>query len=269
MLTTKRVALGAALLLGAGAAHAAPLVTNTLDATALANAIGGSGITISNASLTYNTEIPAATFTNGASSVGFGSGIVLTTGTTGCVTGSNNQNGCTGAGSSSSLKFDFTSTSGQVFFNYVFGSEEYTQYVGSGFNDRFELRLNGVNIAQLPGGGGIVSINNINCSSNSAFYRNNVDGESNQPAGCVNQNLDIQLDGLTTVLTASALVNPGLNTFEFFITDMGDSNLDSAVFIQGGSFSSEPPPTNGVPAPAPLALIGIAALGWAAVSRRA
>jgi len=260
----QRIALAAALATALSGAQAVT-VTNTTDATALANAIGGSGITISNATLTWDTESPSGTFTGGAGSVGFDQGIVLTTGTTSCVPGPNNLGSCTGGGFSTSLKFDFTSDSGEVFFKYVFASEEYNSFVNSTFNDRFELRLNGVNIAKLPTND-VVSINSVNCLTNPAYYRNNVDNEGNQPPECLNQNLDIQYDGLTVVLTASAAVNAGLNQFEFFITDVGDASLDSGVFVQAGSFQSTNP--NETPEPATLALAGVALLGAALRRRR-
>ncbi|XVJ68261.1 MAG: PEP-CTERM sorting domain-containing protein [Rhizobacter sp.] len=261
--TLCKLSLAALCAMGLGTAHAL-VVTNETNATALANAIAGSGVIISNATLTTDTTSPSATFTGGAASVGFETGIVLTTGTTDCVVGPNTVGGCSGAGTTTSLRFDFTSTTGQIFFNYVFGSEEYTQYVNSSFNDEFQLLLNGVNIAVLPGGAGVVSINNVNCTANSSFYRNNRDGEANQTAGCVNQNLDVQYDGLTTVLTASALLNAGVNTFEFLIFDRGDSQLDSGVFIQAGSFSG----VNETPEPASLALMGLGLAAAAAVRRR-
>ena len=191
---------------------------------------------------------------------------MLTTGTVTCIPGPNNVGGCTGGGTTSSLKFDFTSNTDKLFFQYVFGSEEYNEFVNSVFNDEFQLLLNGTNIALLPGAGGVVSINNVNCGSNSAFYRNN--SSTAAPTGCTNLGLDIQYDGLTTVLTAEATVVANItNTFEFLIFDRGDSSLDSGVFIKAGSFSGTDP-SNPVPLPGTLALLGIGMLGLDAVRRK-
>ncbi len=206
----------------------------------------------------------AGTFAGGASTVGFGSGVVLTTGTIRCAGGASNTtdscgNDAEGASATfSSLKFDFTSTTGQVFFNYVLASEEYNEYVGGNFNDRFELLLDGVNIARLPGGAGVVSINNVNCSSNSAFYRNN-----RAATNCASLGLGMEFDGLTAVLTASAGLAAGTNTFEFRVFDGGDRFYDSAVYLQAGTFSG----TNAVPEPGSLALVGLA-FAAAVVARR-
>lgn len=253
---SKFSAFVAAVTMSLAASSASALVVSASnDATALANALGGSGIAISNATLNAASATGAGTFTGGAASVGFNSGVLLTTGTVDCAPGPNTSSSCGGGGTTTSLKFDFTSDTGDVYFKYVFASEEYNEYVGSAFNDTFELLLNGVNIALLPGGGGVVSINNVNNSSNSSFYRDNTV-----------LGLDTQYDGLTTVLIAQAtgLVAGSTNTFEFRISDLGDSVLDSGVFIEAGTFSS----SNPVPEPAGIALFGLGLLGLLAAKRK-
>ena len=83
------------------------------------------------------------------------------------------------------LEFDFIPYSDTVRFKYVFGSDEYPEFAppnSSGFNDVFGFFISGPgisgiqNIAQLPNGGGVVSINNVNATTNSQYYNFNGDG---------------------------------------------------------------------------------------------
>lgn len=239
-----------------GAANAALTVSASTSATDLVNTLVGSGISTSNATLSVASSTAAGTFAGGNSvSLGIDSGVLLTTGTVTCAPGPNTSASCTGAGTTTSLKFDFTTGSGNLFFNYVFASEEYNEYVGSGFNDSFQLLLDGVNIALVPNGGGVVSINNVNNNVNSAYYVSNSSPN--------NSNLDIQYDGLTTVLQAAVSgLTAGVHTFEFLIADVGDSSWDSGVFIQAGSFSD-----TSVPEPTSLALLGLG-LGFVGMARK-
>jgi hypothetical protein len=250
--TLSTIILTGVLALMTGSASAL-VVAGNQDANALARAIAGSGITISNATLSSATPVSAGTFGGGLEAVGLNSGVLLTTGNVDCAVGPNTRVGCSGAGFRTSLKFDFTSATGHIFFNYVFASEEYNEYVGTKYNDSFKLLLNGVNIALLPGGRGEVAINNINNQRNSTFFRDNTV-----------LNLDTEYDGLTTVLTASATALNGINHFEFLIEDIGDDILDSGVFIGAGTFSGSAP----VSEPATIALMGLGLFGFITARKR-
>ena len=270
---------GAFALLGLGLvtapAHAVN-ITTTNDANVLVNSILGSGITVSN--VTYNgASVASGTFTDGLSSgIGINTGIILTSGDASLAPGPNTNDSATQNNSlpgdtdlnslipgfntfdASTLQFDFTSATGDLFFNYVFASEEYNEYANSSFNDVFGFFLDGVNIALLPGTTTPVSINNVNGGNplgtnaqNSQFFNNN-DPSDGTPS------FNLQYDGFTKVFTASAKgLSSGKHTLKLAIADGGDSTLDSAVFIEGGTFSSEPPKS----VPESATILGILAFG--------
>ncbi len=143
------------------------------------------------------------------------------------------------------LEFDFIPSSDTLKFNYIFGSDEYPEFVGS-FNDVFAFFLSGTNpsggnyvnqnIALVPGTTTPVSINNINNGNNypttgpcvnCQYYVDNFNG------------MTFEFDGYTTVLTATALVVP-CETYhiKLAVADALDHVLDSGVLLEAGSFSS-------------------------------
>ena len=295
MFTLKHCAavLVSAFLLFPTVAKADPIVvTPSGDAQALAEALlaANSGIVINNATLTGGSSA-AGTFTGGNGVINIATGVVLTTGDAGFVVGPNNtpssSNDLDGVGGdadldaivnpsqtqdATTLLIEFTPSGNQVQFTYVFGSEEYNEYVDSAFNDVFAFFVNGVNRALIPGTNTPVSINTVNNGfasagqlgpggaecTNCQFYFDNATGLRNT-----------QLDGFTVPLSFLASVNPGqVNTLKLSIADTSDGIYDSAVFLGGGTLQvcggpGQPPcgGGNGVPEPATLALLGLGAAG--------
>ena len=157
------------------------------------------------------------------------------------------------------LEFDLIPIGDSIKFRFVFGSEEYPEYVCSSFNDVFGLILsgpgingpfwnNGVNLALIPGKNVPIAINTVNpgvvgeeshpidahCFNadpfwydNSIHYRDNTNGTTHQ------------LDGSTVPLLASAAVQCG-ETYhiKIAIADLNDPQYDSAVFLERGSLTS-------------------------------
>ncbi|MCX6258915.1 MAG: choice-of-anchor L domain-containing protein [Bacteroidia bacterium] len=139
------------------------------------------------------------------------------------------------------LEFDFVPSSDTLKFRYVFGSDEYLEYVGTSFNDVFGFFLTGPNpsggnyttqnIAIIPSTTTPVSINNVNNVNNSSYYINN--GTGSTP-----NNEALQYDGYTVGLTAFALVTPCATYYiKLAVADAGDHVLDSGVFLEAGSFT--------------------------------
>ncbi|MFM7668063.1 MAG: choice-of-anchor L domain-containing protein, partial [Bacteroidota bacterium] len=216
-------------------------------ATALVTAMVGGGLTVSNATINCPSNA-YGTFTNGASTnLGIPSGIVLATGNVNTLNGSggtfwsaNNGTTCNDAQLGSLepladydcciLEFDVVPSCTTLRIRFVFGSEEYPEWVSSGYNDAFGFFVTGqnpsggsynnTNVATLPNNTTIVSIDNVNANLNSAYYVNNSTGTSSV------------LDAFTTVLTRDVAVTP-CQTYHFklAIADAGDPIYDSGVFI--------------------------------------
>lgn len=245
------------------------------------NLLAGPGVQISNVTFnglpgtTINAQIGSFNGTN--SNIGLNSGLVLCTGDVNVAVGPNNSGGATVGGGFNGandpdldilannntndkavLEFDFVPAGNTITFRYVFGSEEYNEYVCSGFNDVFGFFISGpgfngpfqlqaVNIAIIPNTNTPVAINTINngtpgtygnaatCAAidpqwntYTTFYFDNTGGAT------------VQFDGFTVVMTASAQVQCNQTYhLKIAIADAGDTSLDSGVFLEAGSLVSE------------------------------
>jgi len=237
------------------------------------NVLVGTGVSTSNWTFT-GSPVAIGFFDGTNSNIGIDSGIVITSGTTLNAHGPNTQSGTTGNNGTPGnallssvsgfntfdaaiLQFDFVPLSDTLRFNYVFGSEEYPEYVGGSVNDVFGFFLTGpnpnggnytdANIALIPGSTIPITINDVNCQANSPFYVcNDYPGlHAINPCipnyTCANSaaNTTVEYDGFTTVLTAEAPVICGQTyVIKMAIADAGDGILDSGVFLEAGSFTS-------------------------------
>lgn len=243
------------LMLSSVAGYAQMTINNTLTTQQLVqDVLVGPGVTISNVSFTGDPQM-VGSFT---SPTGFPitEGLVLSSGAV---------NGLPGAGGTFAstpfdltgdpdldiissantndavvLEFDFVPTGDSINFEYIFGSEEYPEFVFAGFNDVFAFIISGpgfngpfanggVNIALLPDGVTPVSIDNVNDQVNTQYYIDNTNGGAN----------GVVLDGYTVVLSAKAGVTCG-ETYhiKLALADAGDWIYDSSIFLKARSFVS-------------------------------
>jgi hypothetical protein len=241
------------------------------SAQSLASALVGKGITIS--SVKYKGSSAAAGyFSDGiASGIGIQSGVVLTSGyAKNLSSGYNSSSSKSGYNylpgdsqldalipgystyDASVLSFDFVSQGDSAYFNYVFGSEEYPEWVNSSFNDAFGFFVDGKNYALLPDSTP-VTIDTVNDKLNADLYNNNSSGA-----------YKLEYDGFTDVLTArlTGLTAGQSYNITLAIADAGDYGYDSGIFLEAGSFSDTAPPS---PSPVPEAPSQVLLLGAALV----
>ena len=137
------------------------------------------------------------------------------------------------------LQFDMIPACGSINLAFVFGSEEYPEFVTGAFNDGFGIFVTGpnpdggtynnFNMARLPNDQ-LVSIDNVNANTNSNFYNTNTAGI-------------MQYDGYTDGLLASVNTVPcETYSIKIIIADAGDQIYDSGLFLGLESFACDTPP---------------------------
>lgn len=146
-----------------------------------------------------------------------------------------------------SIEFDFVPYGDSLSFNFVFGSDEYLEWINTSFNDVFGFFVSGPGIegpytspAEFPGGSVNiavipesdpelpVTVSSVNNQLNSDYFILNSDETV------------LNIDGYTEVMTA--YLN-GLEVGETYhirlaIADGSDTVENSVVMLQGGSFSA-------------------------------
>lgn len=245
--------------------------------------LAGPGISLHNCKFNWSSSningSQVGYFTNSNPSFPFTSGIILTTGNISVAPGPNDETGdsetegvnhatidsdlqgllSSGTVSNASvLEFNFNSTLSNTFsFSYIFGSEEYPEYVCSDYNDVFGFFLTGPdpytgnlttkNIAIIPNTISTSNPNGIPVSIN-ALNSGNV-GSSGSSSNCTslaysqyyvnnNNGTAVQYDGYTTPLVATAQLHPCAEyKMKVSIANVGDNAYDSGVFLKQGSFT--------------------------------
>jgi hypothetical protein len=127
---------------------------------------------------------------------------------------------------------------------FLFASEEFPD---QSITDIFGFFVDGVNYAKFSDGS-LVSFQ----SGNAGFFNNNTNGS-----------YSIEYDGLSNLLTVTALVDPAIavHTLAIAIADTNDTVYDSAVFLSGLKATTS---TGGgginIPVPGPIAGAGLPTL---------
>ena len=256
--------------------HAQVIPSTGYTAMQLATKLAGPGVTISSSTLTCP-QGASGEFKTIVSNLGIDCGVVLTNGQVVAVPGMHGINITDGGIASSELadndnmsggdpdlatlssnptndacvlEFDFIPIGTTISVDYVFGSEEYTSWTCSSFNDVFGFFISGgayatpTNIALVPGTSIPVAVNSINCGATGGFtlalctamgpgspfctyFVNNASGTT------------VMYDGFTTVLAATANVTPCVtHHLKLGVADASDHALDSGVFLKAGSLTS-------------------------------
>ncbi len=222
----------------------------TVTLTDLVDTLKGSGITIDSPVFVAESNAQAGIF-SGYSFL-FGSnvdeGVVFSTGDIADVVGANSADNTATQFNTNvnndplfgnvydlvSLSFNVTPAENTLIVEYVFGSEEYNEFVNGGFNDFIRIFVGGVNCA-VTANGLITSIDAINNTTNSFLYKDN------DFSDFVNPPFGTEMDGFTRTVSCRFPVTPGVSIpVVIGMADGGDADLDSWAFFKAKSLRSEP-----------------------------
>ncbi|MGH1338662.1 MAG: choice-of-anchor L domain-containing protein [Aureispira sp.] len=229
-------------------------VQKGLTAQQLGNNLAGANITILNPTITGNTD-QYGLFSYVGNDLGLSSGVILSTGDIDDAVGPNTDEGTTTAYGRPGdpdltalagfptedavvLEFEFEVQGDELEFNFIFLSEEYNEFVNSGFNDVFAFYISGPgivgqeNLAVVPGTTTPVTINSINNNSFFQFFVNNDSSVTNQ--------VNTSFDGFTTLMKArrTNLTPCGVYRLSLRLADGSDDQYDSGVLLQENSLVS-------------------------------
>ncbi|TXC75626.1 choice-of-anchor L domain-containing protein [Luteibaculum oceani] len=240
----------------------------------------GRGVQIFNVQ-SYGSNQQFGLFSNGVSTIGLDSGIIMSSGIAEAFASSYDLGGGTtadfafsetptqGGGDADLLKlaqktaqdigiqappkmddaawisFEFIPTTDSVTLTFVFGSEEYPDYINSFYNDVFGFFVAGPNIsgaysapaafpngsknfAEIPNENLAITVSTVNDQVNSAYYIDNQNGGR-----------ATHYNGFTTTIEVSLpLVPCQRHYFRFAIADGFQNNFDSGVLIKAKGFST-------------------------------
>ncbi|WP_373516220.1 choice-of-anchor L domain-containing protein [Pricia sp.] len=137
------------------------------------------------------------------------------------------------------IQFDFVPLTNSIRFNFLFASEEYQENYQCIYSDVFAFILTdsqgvSTNLAIVPGTNQPVRATTIRpgiegqCAAMNIDFFGKINGDSDP----------ISFHGETESLKAESQVTPGeAYTIKLVISDNQDSQVDSAVFLEAGSFS--------------------------------
>ncbi|MBT8218630.1 MAG: choice-of-anchor L domain-containing protein, partial [Bacteroidia bacterium] len=217
------------------------------------------------------TETGVGYFNTGSNDIDIERGVVMSTGFVNNIDRLNNSPGTSGATSGSTFTdadlellagntvqdisryiITFRPLSDTIRFRYVFASEEYPEFACGSFNDPFGFFLSGPgiagpfsngaeNLALIPGTMTAVTVNSVNGGDGTAGCAGINEQFYNDNAGSPN----LEFDGYLSVFeVVQAVESCEMYTLKIAIGDagqiagFGDNSFDSAVFLEGNSFSS-------------------------------